>query len=190
MINLEELTDNVHHIRFSTQHLMNVSLLRMQEYAEDDYFKGKIFTLSEFVQRYVDINKKFDYYETVRGIGFPAETLIPFIEGDFDPLSKEELRMVDILEDKKGYIIGTYRNKEIKHELAHGLFHTNESYRHKVLNIIRDLTTKERKPIEKFLRSVNYDRSVWDTEINSYLIERKFNTKQNKKLIKLFKQYK
>lgn len=94
----------------------------------------------------------------------------------FNPLSDQECAFLDLFGGKERpfYIIGTYGEKKssLNHELAHGLFYTNEDYRAEVLEVIHDIPEEFKKVITDFLESSGgYHYSVIIDEIHAYLVD-------------------
>jgi hypothetical protein len=69
----------------------------------------------------------------------------------------------------KFYVIGS-RGSDIgtlRHEIVHGLFYTDETYRDKVLAELKKIETK---PFWKVLNKMGYCEAVLHDEINAYAI--------------------
>ncbi|MBW3011416.1 hypothetical protein KY326_04315, partial [Candidatus Woesearchaeota archaeon] len=104
---LIELTRDIFHVMFPTQLELTSTLLRFQEHFEGQEFKGKIFTLEEYKEWYVAnsvMGKKtgmFTYYEDWSGFNFPSDTLGPFSDGKFDPLSDAESHFLNLFRGKR-----------------------------------------------------------------------------------------
>lgn len=177
----KEIYPNIFHINFSTQKELASTFLRFQEHFESPSFKGKIFSLDDFKYWYVNNSPKgketgeFTYYQDWSGFNIPSETLIPFSDGLFDPLSSEEKELLKLFDGvpRPFYIIGTYGKEQssLKHEIAHGFFYTNKEYRNKVLDIIHDIPEEFKNKIAKHLESsAGYHNSVIIDEMHAYLI--------------------
>jgi len=169
----EELLDGIFHVKFRSQRHMASTLLRFQEYFESVKFKGKIFTLKEFADWYASVKGKFDYYEAWNGFNLPSESLKPFYEGKFDPLSDEEKAFLDIFKNRKGifYIICTLEGgslDELRHEFCHALFYTNREYRKQVADVLEECDTRD---IAQHLASdLLYHPDVILDEVHAYLL--------------------
>jgi len=181
---LEEVLPNVFHIHIASPETLSYTFLRPQEYYESPEFKGKIFTIDEFKKWYTNTvgNGNFTYVQDWMGFNIPGEVLEPFFNGDFGQLDGLEQNLLQMFSDKRGqkyYVIGTCdwegSNETLLHELAHGLFYTNEAYRKAVTDAVIGLDDGERKIMEEFLKKEGgYHPDVWVDEINSYLIDLKF----------------
>jgi hypothetical protein len=170
---VEELPYGIFHVKFLSQQLMSSTLLRFQEYFESIEFRGKVFTLKEFIAWYVSIKGKFDYYDEWDGFNIPSEILKPFFEGKFDPLSQEEARFLEIFRDKKEkfYIICTLddgRIETVKHEFAHALFYTNSEYRRQASEILKHYDVHD--IAQYLLTKLLYHYVVLLDEVHAYIL--------------------
>lgn len=168
---VEELTDKIVHVEYPTEYLLSSTFMRFQEYYESPKFKRKIFDIETFMDWYAEERGKFSYFTDWGGFNIPSFVLKPFYDGKFDPLTKKELRFLDIFEGRKRkfYIIGTYKDGEpavLKHELCHAMFSTNPAYRKEVLGVLKDAPLKK---LKSFLASDCYDKSVMLDEANAYI---------------------
>lgn len=212
-MNFEEVTKNVFHINFSSRYELTSTFLRFQEHFESPEFMGKMFTLNEYKKWYIPNSPKgkktgkFTYFSDWGGFNIPSIILKPFYEGEFNPLSRKEKKLLNLFKHKKGkkfYIIGTFGNLKIhtlKHEIAHGLFYTNEEYKKEVLGILKKIDKELRNKINNFLsNSGGYHHSVWLDETHAYLISDYEKLKKaginipsllkfSKELNKIFKKY-
>lgn len=181
-MNLEELTEDIFHVKFKTNNQLAKTFLRFQEHFESPKFRGKIFTLEEFKKWYIPNSPKgkktgkFTYYEDWRGFNIPSHILEPFYQGKFDPLSYREKQLLNLFKDRRNkrfYIIGTSedtKNYSLKHEIAHGLFYTNPEYKRDVLKILDEIDTKSRDEINKYLsKSGGYHPDYWVDETHTYI---------------------
>ena len=161
---------------FKDQTILAKSFLRFQEYYENDYFKGKIFSLSEFKRHYIKIYSSFDYYETWDGFNVPSYVFKPFLEGKFNPLTNLEKDIIDNLDfSKEFYLIGTVNGGDkdtLDHEVCHALFYSNKNYKKEVLSYL-DLIkeSKSYKVVKEHLIKKGYHEDVLLDEINAYMCE-------------------
>lgn len=171
------ITDSIVHLSFNTQYQLTSSLLRFQEHYEGEVHRGKVFTLKEFKTWYTKRMGAFTYYSDWAGFNFPGTILKPFIRGEFDKLSAKEEVVLNLLLKHNvtddHYIIGTFGKKSentLKHEIAHGLFHTVPEYRKAALKVVRSLPFESYKAIADYLGSIGYHPDVWDDEVHAYLL--------------------
>lgn len=202
----QELAPRIYLLKFENQEELASSFLRFQEHYESPYFKGKFFHLSEFKDWYIKNSPEgvktgvFTYYSDWSGFNIPSKILKPFYEGEFDPLSEAEKSILSFFQDKdeEFYIIGadkTNKNLErtLTHEIAHGLFSINSSYRNEVIAVLSKYDTE---PIKKVLRSTGgYNEDVLDDEVHAYGISgsRSLNLDiphdMSQELIKIYQKY-
>ena len=160
-------------IRTRRQYTLASTFLRFQEHYESPKFRGEIFSLEEFMDWYTVRFGNFTYYEDWGGFNFPSSVLKPFRKGKFSPLSKKEQRLLGLLADvpEPFYVVGTYGMRidlsTLKHELVHGLYYTVPEYQEEVL---KALSAKNTKTLTDTLKRIGYHPSVWQDEINAYLL--------------------
>jgi len=185
-ISLEEILSKVFNVNFPRQNQLARTFVRFQEYFENPVFKDKIFTLDEFKAWYMKNSPmakkkaKFTYYGDWDGFNMPSTVFKPFYDGKFDPLSREEIQLLDVLEPKRDndfYVLGTHGKVNIatlKHELSHALFFTNPEYRNGVLEVVKGMDPRDKSRIREFLSDVcNYHPDVWPDESQAYLLDRR-----------------
>lgn len=174
------LNDRIHLLTFDNQIELASTFLRFKEYYESPEFRGKFFSLDEYKKWYIsnsEVGQKtgeFTYYDDWTGFNIPSYVFAPFKEGKFNPLSEQEIQLLDIFKDSQEpfYVIGILGNtnsKEIlKHEIAHGLFYTDKFYHDKIMDVLSrfDLTKMKEK-----LHSMNgYHADVFDDECHAYSV--------------------
>jgi len=103
--------------------------------------------------------------------GADADLALPFRNGEFDPLSHKEQRLLNVLAKCREpfYVIGVARPfalPAVKHEFVHGLFYTVPRYRQDVRDVIRNASVKSYA--RALRRSGGYHPSRWSDEINAY----------------------
>ena len=174
---IKELYPKFFHLEFESQKDLTSTLIRFQEHYESPKFRGKIFSLDEFVSWYKTIKKgKFTYFTDWSGFNFPSTVLNPFQCGDFGQLTVREKTILRRLpKSGKFYVVATHRNKNqskdilvMRHELAHALFYLNPRYRKAALKILNKVKLK---PIFKYLKSMGgYCSEVLLDEAHAYLM--------------------
>ena len=167
------MTGNLVLVRTRRQYTLASTFLRFQEHYESPKFRGKIFSLEEFMDWYALKFGNFTYYQNWSGFNIPSSVLKPFREGRFNPLSRKEKRLLDLLVNmpEPFYVVGTYGTRidlpTLKHELTHGLYHTVPEYRKRVRRILRP---KKIRRFTEILKKTGYHPSVWQDETNAYLL--------------------
>jgi len=177
MVREQELLPGIYHLNFPTQHLLTSTFLRFQEYYESPRFRGKVFTLEEFMDWYAQAQGKkgnFTYFTDWSGFNIPSKVFAPFRAGKFDPLTTKEAALVELFRGvpEPFYVIGTFgKNGDpatLHHEIAHGLYTTQPGYRARVDAILK---TADLRPLFERLRKMGYDDSVVPDEAQAYLNE-------------------
>lgn len=170
---MKEVADNIFHLNFDTGYMMTSTFLRFQEHYESPEFRGKIFSLDEFKAWYPASRPhgEFSYYQDWGGFNVPSYILEPFQRGDFDPLSEKEKALLNCFSKLSGkyYVIGTYGANDaatLRHEVAHGLYYTNDAYRAEVDQVLDGLDLGE---VEDHLQDLGYHQASWRDECHAYL---------------------
>ena len=173
---LKRVTNRIYHLNFDKQVSLTSTFLRFQEYYESPKFKDKVFTLKEFKRWYSKGGKNpFRYYWDWEGFNLPSPMLEPFYDGEFDPLTKNEKLLLSALKHLRGEkfcVVGTYGDLDYsvyEHEVAHGLWFTNDKYRQRASEALKGVVGANRKKLEEMLRRSGYDSSVWEDEKHAYI---------------------
>ena len=169
------ITDGITLLLFDEQRQLASTFMRFQEHYESPHFRGEVFTREEFKAWYQEQNDAFTYFEDWNGFNIPSNAIKPFYDGRFDPLTENEQGFLNEFKDAKPpfYVIGTHRQTNnmtdyLKHETAHGLFHTDRSYREDARNVVSRHNTS---PIEEELLSTSgYHPDVIEDEVHAYSI--------------------
>ena len=146
----KQICNNIYWLDFKKQDEMCLSFCRLQEHYESPEFAGKIFTMEEYQAWYIKTYHMWSYMIDWAGFNVPDYVVRKFINGEFNPLTRLEEKLLDklilgtkckIYKPTPYYVIGTCNMKEkyaLKHEIAHGLFYTNPEYTRNVINILND----------------------------------------------------
>jgi len=146
--------------------------MRYQEYYENPFWQGKIFTIGQIKEWY---SKKYGadtYKKDWHGFNIPSEVLIPFKKGLFDPLTKKERQLLNFFKYRSDnfYIIGAVDKDVLKHELCHALYYTNKSYKLEIDELLLKQKSKI-KNAEKHLIKIGYSNKVLFDEIQAYILD-------------------
>ena len=172
-----KLTDQMIRVHFKTQRELAETFIRFQEYYESPEWKNKIFTLGQYREWYSRETGAFTYYSDWNGFNIPSEVLIPFRCGLFDPLTDLEKQFLELIpaRTEKFYIIGTHAERGDKeddtltHEICHGLYYTNDTYR-KEVNMLLGVCYDALQPLrDKLLSTLGYHNDVIDDECHAYV---------------------
>lgn len=159
------------------------AFVRVQEHYESPVFEGKIFTIGEFRRWYADKFGTWSYYKDWTGFNVPVAMFQQFINGTFDPLTKQEKALVKIVRylDPSYYIIAVHTTAPedvYLHEVAHALYATDLAYREKVDQYFReyederDLEDPQDPGLEPLLakmRELGYNEKVIRDECHAYM---------------------
>jgi len=162
-------------IESRSRQVLAETFMRFQEYYESPEFKGKVFSIDEFVAWYAGLNGgSFTYSQDWYGFNIPSKVLEPFRKGEFNPLTKNEQKLLNICKNdtKNFYIIGVTPSAEyfidtVKHEFVHGAFHCNANYRNSVVKCLKESKIFN---IEKGLSKMGYHKDVHADEANAYVL--------------------
>ncbi len=187
-----QITKNIILLRFKSKKEITSTMLRFQEYYESPEFKNKIFTLNEFKIWYTKNSpngkktNKFTYYNDWSGFNIPDYCFDPFINGDFNPLTKKEQKILKTISSLKKpfYIIAVYKDDSLLHEVKHGLFHVNSDYKNEVLKVLNKYKLKKQR---KKIQELGYHEDVLNDELHAYTEILPILLQE--KLIKIYRKY-
>lgn len=184
---ISEVLENVFHLKFPNRQELGLTFIRFSEHYQNPEFMFKAFTFEEIRDWYIANSPKgkktgkFTYYEDWDGFSMPSSNLRPFYNGEFNPLSPRERKLLDLFRNRKEtdfYLFATAPNVSIatyKHELAHGLFNTVPEYREGILEVLAQMSPIDRKKLFSFLREYQggYHKNFWEEEGTCYLVDRR-----------------
>ena len=152
MFEVESIGDHIVHIKMDHKNDLAAAMARFQEFYESpfDDIRNKYFTLGYLKSRGGRSKPRINLYcgndlmaAEWDGYNFPGSVLEPFIKGLFDPLTKEEAAVVEMLKYRTDdfYVIATYGDdKEVdtlEHELRHAMYGVSQEYREEVNNALK-----------------------------------------------------
>jgi hypothetical protein len=159
-------------VRFKSQYQLASTFVRIQEHYESIRFKGRVFTLEQFMDWYAERFGAFTYFEDWSAFNVPSTALWPFYRGRFDPLLEKERRLLALFRKIREpfYVIGIANEQDLDHELAHALYHMQPDYRQAVNAAMRKYNTTA---LSRRLHAMGYHRSVLADEVHAYLVSTK-----------------
>lgn len=169
---------NIFHIVFENQFIITSTLMRIQEFYESNIaqIKDNYFTLEYLIHEYTIQNGgNFNYFTKWSGFNFPKENIKKFVNKFKGNISEKELGFINFLSDNLPediddyYIIATYREEDISHELAHAYYYLNEDYRNTMDELCQDLSPVLYESIYEQLYNDGYCDMVMSDEIQAYL---------------------
>lgn len=180
MLKFKVLANNIYAVEGNTSSEVAKLFLRFQECYESPQFREKIFTLKEFKEYYKEFthSNTFTYYSDWVGFNVPGTIVDRFINGRFNPLTRQERWLVNQIKKfhktaERYYVIGYKKasRSTFKHEMAHAKFHTNPSYRLEVLKAIESfITNEEFTKLTSHLNEMGYHSKVIADEIHAYVL--------------------
>jgi hypothetical protein len=165
-----------------------MSFVRMQEFYESPKFKGKYFTLEEFID-YWSLNYgkgAFTYPNAWNGFNLPGEVFESwkkkFIHEHNDILREREISVLttvfELMDkdecDGKYYIIAVNEenkvdmNEAIEHETAHAFYYLYPEYRKSCDKLLKKLGKKQYKNDKEMLLKMGYCKKVINDELQAY----------------------
>jgi hypothetical protein len=190
-----KLAEGIYLLMFPSQYQLASTFLRLQEYYESPKYKGRIFSLEEFMDWYAKKHRnKFTYFTDWAGFNVPSTVFQTFYQGKFDPLLEKEKKLLQLFKDvaQPFYVIGIYKHSDFTHELAHALYFTNKHYNNDVKEAMAQYDTSS------FARRVlsGYAKHVIPDEVQANLVapgrlDQRFRAliPLQSQLRRLFKQY-
>jgi hypothetical protein len=179
--------ENIIHAHFTWHRTMAESFIRFHAYYEYPGFRDKAFSQAD-VEAWFLANDppalkdyRLSYYHAWGGYAATSETLAPFYEGRFDPLSRMETRLLSKVSmlpiNSRFCIIGTSGCKQnpdypvyYKHEMAHALYFINPVYNSEVIGALNGIPSTQREIMNTILTENGYYSHVFEEETHAYLI--------------------
>ena len=159
-----------------------MTFCRMQEYYEspNPKFRGKSFDMWEYMKWYSkEYGKGFSYGIDWNGFNVPLEVAYNCYDKHYDTYTPYDEVMEKIVFDIyemngdscDGYIIGSGNIKDdtFKHEVCHGLYHTNSEYKQIANENIKLISEDHYTIFKNNLLEMGYTTKVIDDEIQAYL---------------------
>lgn len=165
----DQVADSIYVVRFETQYALASTFLRIQEHYESSRFRGRVFSLEDFMDWYAAQFGAFTYYDDWTGFNVPSTALAAFYSGRFDPLLRKEQQLLRLLAKVRTpfYVIGLFDDNDLMHELAHALFFLHPAYRREVRAALREHNTAS---VRRRLAALGYHRSVLEDEVHAYVL--------------------
>jgi len=199
---LKEIKPNIFYLEFSDQYDLCMHFLRYQEFYESPStkFRNKSFSILSFIRWYSKKygNGNFTYTSDWSGFNIP-DYIIPNVHNNLIPdRNIYDYEMLNIyMHCKKSsqnfYIIGASKNDKntLNHEIAHGLFYTNKSYKTIMTKLVKTIPANIQNQINHWLKTKGYTKKVFIDETQAYLSTGMvFLNKEHSKIFKLSKSNK
>lgn len=182
---LKKIMPNIYGVIIKDQYDRAMLFACYQEYYESPFpeIRGQNFTLETLMRVYTKKNKKdcFTYPKDWGGYNIPSNILLErFHKLEEKNLVTYELLMRNIIfecvklsKTKPFYLIGVDNIKSVtmNHEMAHGLYYTNEKYKEITDKLISEMNKKDYQNIKKKLVKMGYvnEKKIIDDEIQAYM---------------------
>jgi hypothetical protein len=205
-----EVIPQVFLLNFKSQYKMTMHFLRYSEFQEspNPKFRGKSFTLLEFMEWYAKKHGKgaFTYTRDWTGYNIPGSVIedvqckvgVPDRNKYDEVMANVWNRCYQHCGHGRFYLIGcngTDTKSALRHEIAHGLFCTDNEYRKEMRTLVRNLSPGLRKKMQVYLKTLGYASRVFTDETQAYLstgLTRSAKFKANgeqKAFQRVFKEY-
>ena len=188
-IEIKQVMRNIYVLAFESQFDLAMTFVRIQEFYESPKYKGKYFSLEEFMDWYSCEfgNGAFTYPKDWSGFNLPGKTIKKWVkkfqvehndirEQEHELLNKLESRLKDdgvSLSD--AYVIGVHSQKNdeelkyvIEHETAHALYCLYPQYKQTCQKLLKNLPRSILNKYRKKLIRVGYAKNVLSDEIQAY----------------------
>ena len=173
---LIELRKNIFLMKFKNNYDLSMTFLRYQEFYENanHKFRGKSFTILDFMDWYRKNSELNAFTYTIDWAGFniPGSIIMDVREAGIKDPNQYDKIMGDVYSvccSEPFYLIGTVGGSDVlDHEMAHGYFYTDLSYRREMKRLVSSLPSKLKKQLHKVLTKMGYAKQVHDDEIQAY----------------------
>lgn len=191
---LKEIYPQIFLLTFSKLYDLAMHFLRYQEYFESPAFKGKLFSIIDFMEWYSEKHGEgsFTYPVDWAGYNIPGKIIKEVMDKGIPDFNKYDATMQKIYSHCNKsypdfYLIGTLENPKtttFEHELAHALYYLNPEYKNDMDSIIEKMDKKEKKLLIKRFKEMGYHKSVFIDEIQAYSV-----SNRKKKFVEVLKKY-
>jgi hypothetical protein len=190
MFKIEKVAPRVYCAVFDKPYDLSMTFLRYQEFyeGEDSRFRGHSFKILDFMEWYCHNQKRtkdnglvFSYNEDWGGFNIPGRIIREVVKAGIPDRNLHDHTMLAIssliqfqLEhpEEDFYLIGVTEATKpdcVPHELAHGLYYTNDKYHNEMNKLVQALPATKREAIFEVLRATGYADEVLVDETQAYL---------------------
>ncbi len=171
-----EPIEGVAHVHFENQYDVTSTFMRLQEFYESPYdnIKGKEFEVEEYMDTYADDTGNFTYNTDWSGFNVPGNIVNEFFSQPWHYYLDKEWKLNQALVPFKRrgepyYVIGTFKEETIDHELAHAMYYLKPEYKETMDNLTSQMTSECYVDFEKALKDLGYCNEVIRDEMQAYL---------------------
>jgi hypothetical protein len=187
-IKAQIILPHIYLLTYPTRYELCMSFVRIGEFYESPKFKGKYFTLEQYIDYWCKEfgNGSFTYPSTWNGYNLPSDIFKKWLEMFKDIRPREDTILEKIggllmkeygclKDNEKYYIIAVHEEdgKEsmqhaIEHETAHALYYLYPNYKKICDELIKDIPKKKYENAKKILISMGYCNDVINDELQAY----------------------
>lgn len=177
---LTEVHKNIFAVQITDAYDRAMLFLRYQEFYESpfDEFRGKHFDVFEYMKHYTLSNQKesFTYTEDWSGYNIPSHSIEACMCGitqynSYDFIFKDIYFTIRSETKEPFYILGVddFDSIIMDHEVAHGLFYTNQDYKSEMLYLCRKIPNDIKNKMSDILTDMGYCFDVIPDEVQAYM---------------------
>jgi hypothetical protein len=171
------------HMKFDSQYFLASTFMRVQEFYESPYdnIRGQAFSLLDFMNTEARHRGTFEYFDRWIAFNFPDTALKSFLKKQKVLYLENELLKFIYIKclvdwEKPFVVIGTSKNCDMNHELAHAFYYMSKYYKKKIENLIFQIDPVIVLKLMKQLYDLGgYCADVLKDELQAYLIEGAFS---------------
>ena len=179
---IEQVYPKIFLFKFKDDYQMAMHFLRYQEFYEspNPKFRNHAFKLLDFMEWYVkkDHQRVFSYPNDWAGYNFPGNNIKRVISAGipdpnhYDAAMQEAYQQcIELAQSEDFYIIGSAAGDKftLRHEIAHGLYYLDRTYKKEMNNLIKEIPNSAIKQMNEVLKKMGYTSAVFKDEIQAYL---------------------
>ena len=179
---------HIYVLTFDNQYELCMSFVRMQEFYESQKFRGKYFTLEEFIDYWAKEfgHGSFDYPARWNGFNLPSKVIDKWIKAfERADIREKEDELLDAIDNLRGkeeavlpqkyYVIGVHaeqsdktRQEVIEHEIAHALYYLNGDYKKACNKMLKKVGATVYEKTKGKLVVAGYGENVLEDEMQAY----------------------
>lgn len=179
MFSLKKICQSIYLLEFDSHVELISHFMRFQEIYEspNKNFRNKPFELMDYIKWYTSNSEEqnFTYFSDWGGFNIPLFIIKDFYhqisdKNSYDHFMKSISDFIYKQNDPKPYLIGTKSGefKTIEHEIAHGLYYSDSSYKDSVDNIIKLIPSDKIGRMALVLQELGYTKEVFYDEIQAF----------------------
>ncbi len=198
-IRLYKISDRIYATEIKDIRVRALLFLRYQEYYEcaSEDFRSQKFSIDQYINWYMEYTKNkdlFTYAYDWAGFNIPSTSIEECIESiydknEYDRIMMEIVRVIRMeVPDGDFYLLGvdSIKSDILKHEVAHGMYFTNISYRSRMDKLTRSLPKDTHDSLKNQIMDMGYNEIVVNDEIQAYMSTGLFDTMEEIPNVKVY----